>query len=199
MKRLGVAIVMMVLLGSSPLLAQAVEQGPKKLDKLNGLNPELLKKATVGSKNGSASPLAQLQATVSGTFWRNPRWAEMMNLSTEQQRRMDEVFQQYRLKLVDLTATLQKEELVLEPLLATMPPSADNGTKILTQIDRIADSRAELEKANSKMLVGILQLLNKEQFDKLPVTPRKTALGADLVNKVFEKTNKSKTDKLNLK
>jgi hypothetical protein len=34
----------------------------------------------------------------------------------DQQKRMDDIFQQYRLKLIDLTAALQKEELILEPL-----------------------------------------------------------------------------------
>lgn len=187
MKRLAVVIFMMVLMGGS-LLAQVVQQTPKKVEKFAGLNPTIVKQAPLGARGLSASPLAELQATVSGTFWRNPRWVETMNLTSDQQRRMDEVFQQYRLRLVDLTATLQKEELVLEPLLANMPPSADNGAKIMTQIDRIADSRAELEKANSKMLVGILQLLSKEQFDKLPV-PRKVTLGTKL----------DKADKLNLK
>jgi hypothetical protein len=176
---------MVVLIGNVPLLAQAVEPAVKpavkKVQKFPGVDPAAVKQA-VTSKGFSASPLAELQATVSGTFWRNPRWVETMSLTSDQQRKMDEVFQQYRLKLVDLTATLQKEELVLEPLLANMPPSVENGTKIQTQIDRIADSRAELEKANSKMLVGILQLLSKEQFDKMPL-PRKVTLGAKLDKK----------------
>jgi hypothetical protein len=179
MKRLGIAIVMVTLMGNGRLLAQAVEPAVKKVEKVPGVDPALLKQAV--GKGSPASPLAELQATVSGTFWRNPKWVETMGLTSDQQRKMDEVFQQYRLRLVDLTATLQKEELVLEPLLANMPPSAENGTKIQTQIDRIADSRAELEKANSKMLFGILQLLNKEQFDKLPM-PRKVTVGTKTRN-----------------
>ena len=81
---------------------------------------------------------------------------------------MDEIFQQFRLRLIDLNGSLQKEELILEPLLGPTRPSPEAETKILTQIDRIAEARAELEKANSKMLVSILQVLNAEQWSKLP-------------------------------
>ena len=57
---------------------------------------------------------------------------------------MDDIFQQHRLQLIDLQATLQKDEVILHPLL-----QADqlDETKILSQIDAIAQARAELEKA----------------------------------------------------
>jgi hypothetical protein len=119
-------------------------------------------------KTNILSPLTALQATVKGTFWRNPAWVETLALSADQQSKMDEVFQQYRLKLIDLTASLQKEELILEPLLGSTRP-APEVEKIMTQIDRIADARAELEKANSKMLVSILEVLNADQWSKLPL------------------------------
>jgi Spy/CpxP family protein refolding chaperone len=123
--------------------------------------------------NKKGSPLTSLQASVSGTFWRNPKWVKMLQLSTDQQTKMDEIFQQHRLKLIDLTASLQKEELILEPLMGMTPPAPEAQSKILTQIDRIADARAELEKANSRMLVSILQLLTPEQWSKLPMGTKK--------------------------
>jgi hypothetical protein len=121
--------------------------------------------------NGPA--LGSLKATVSGTFWRNPKWVDMLGLSADQQSRMDDIFQQYRLKLIDLSASLQKEELILEPFLGGSRPSAEAESKILTQIDRIADARAELEKANSRMLIQILQVLSPEQWSKLPIQTKK--------------------------
>jgi hypothetical protein len=129
---------------------------------------ETLKK-TMAAKN--TSPLTSLQATVKGTFWRNPEWVKILDLSADQQKKMDEIFQQFRLKLIDLTGSLQKEELILEPLLGPTRPGPEAEAKILSQIDRIAEARAELEKANSKMLVGILQVLNAEQWSKLPMPP----------------------------
>jgi len=124
-------------------------------------------------KTDTISPLTSLQSTIKGTFWRNPEWIKLLDLSADQQKKMDEIFQQYRLKLIDLASSLQKEELILEPLLVPNQPAPEAEGKILTQIDRIADARAELEKANSRMLVGILQVLNADQRNKLPMPAKK--------------------------
>jgi Spy/CpxP family protein refolding chaperone len=119
------------------------------------------------------SPLTSLQATLRGTFWRDPDWVKLLSLSSDQQKRMDDIFQQYRLKLIDLTASLKKEELMLEPLIDNGPPTPETEPKMLNQVDRIADARAELEKANSRMLIGIFQVLTPEQWSKLPMPSRK--------------------------
>jgi Spy/CpxP family protein refolding chaperone len=118
-------------------------------------------------KGQGIGPLAGLQARVKGTFWRDVEWAKVLDLSTGQQSRMDDIFQQYRLKLIDLTATLQKEEVTLEPLFSTSRSLTDDEPRIVAQIDRIAAARSELEKANARMLLGILQVLTAEQRIRL--------------------------------
>jgi aspartyl-tRNA synthetase len=120
---------------------------------------------------GSASPLTSLQTSLRGTFWRNSEWVKALELTTDQQSKMDDVYQQYRLKLIDLTAALQKEELLLEPLIGRTRPAPEAEAKIMTQIDRIAEARAELEKTNSRMLISLLQVLTAEQWSKLPAQP----------------------------
>ena len=77
--------------------------------------------------------------------------AQKLSLNSDQQKKMDDIFQQNRLRLIDLTATLQKEEITLEPLLGADAPDE---AKILSQIDRVAQARAELEKANARFLLG---------------------------------------------
>ncbi len=134
-------------------------------------------------KQGTVSPLASLQATVKGTFWRNPEWVKTLDLSADQQKKMDEMFQQYRLKLIDLNAALEKEEIVMEPLLANGRPAPEAEAKINSQIDRIASARAELEKANSRMLMSVLQVLTPEQWDKLPMPVRKPLLSPKPIGK----------------
>jgi Spy/CpxP family protein refolding chaperone len=124
-------------------------------------------------KGPNWSPVTSLKASVSGTFWRDQKWIEMLDLSADQQSRMDDIFQQYRLKLIDLTASLQKEEAVLEPLLGGTRPTPEAEPKILTQNDRIAEARAELEKANSRMLIHILQVLTPEQWSKVALSTKK--------------------------
>src|SRR5262252_5324230 len=67
-----------------------------------------------------------------GRWWHNPDMAQRLGLSADQQKRMDDIFQQSRLKLIDLTASLQKEEAVLEPLMEA--PQGDEN-RIVAQID----------------------------------------------------------------
>ena len=52
----------------------------------------------------------------------------------------------------------------MEPLLAADQP--DEG-KILAQIDRVAQARAELEKANARMLLGLRRVLTADQWKTL--------------------------------
>jgi Spy/CpxP family protein refolding chaperone len=99
-----------------------------------------------------------------GRWWNNPEMAGKLGLTADQQKRMDDIFQQHRLKLIDLNASVQKEEAILEPLVEADQPDE---AKVLAQIDRVAQSRAELEKANARMLLGMRRVLNPDQWKKL--------------------------------
>jgi periplasmic protein CpxP/Spy len=99
-----------------------------------------------------------------GRWWQNPDIAKDLNLGADQKQKMDDIFQQSRLKLIDLHASLQKEEAVLDPLVNADAPDE---TKILAQIDRVAQARAELEKSNARMLLAVRQVLTADQWSKL--------------------------------
>jgi Spy/CpxP family protein refolding chaperone len=110
--------------------------------------------------------IAQKKITIfpEGTWWRNSPYVSMLSLTPDQQRKMDEVFQQSKLKLIDLNWALDKEEAILEPL---MQADRLDEAKVTAQIDKVADARAALEKANARMLLGIRQVLTPEQWDML--------------------------------
>jgi protein CpxP len=99
-----------------------------------------------------------------GRWWDNPQVAKDLNLAGDQKQKMDDVFQQSRMKLIDLHASLQKEEATLDPLINADVPDE---TKVLAQIDRVAQARAELEKANARMLLSVRQVLTADQWTKL--------------------------------
>jgi len=115
----------------------------------------------------SNDPLAALQVAP-GTWWNNAETVTRLSLTKEQQLKMDDIFQKFRLTLIDLNASLSKEELIMDPLIAA---ERLDEVKILTQIDRIAQARAELEKANSRMLLAIRQSLTMEQWTKIQASP----------------------------
>jgi Spy/CpxP family protein refolding chaperone len=125
-----------------------------------------MKRLWIGWMLLAAAPAAAqiLPAGLGSRWWRTTAMMERLHLSPEQQSKMDDVFQQSRLKLIDLTAALDKEEAILEPLVSAEEPDAE---KIRAQIVRVADARAELEKANANMLLGLRLLLTPEQWRNL--------------------------------
>jgi protein CpxP len=99
-----------------------------------------------------------------GRWWDNPQVAKDLNLQADQIQKMDGIFEQNRPKLIDQHASLQKEETALEPLMNADSPDE---TKILAQIDKVAQARAELEKMNARMLLAVRQVLTQDQWTRL--------------------------------
>lgn len=99
-----------------------------------------------------------------GMWWKNPMVVQKVGLTAEQTKKMDDIFQQSRLQLIDLRADVQKQEVMLEPLLSA---STLDSAKAMAQIDKVADARANLEKADAKMLLGIRGVLTPDQWTKL--------------------------------
>jgi Spy/CpxP family protein refolding chaperone len=112
-----------------------------------------------------------------GIWWHNPDLIQKLTLTPDQQKRMDDILQQSRLQLVDLRANVEKQELLMEPMLAANPPDTN---KILAQIDHTAQARAELEKANAKMLLGIRNVLTPDQWTKLQTERRSRMRHGDM-------------------
>ena len=144
MKRLTIAFLFILFVLTTPAFAQLV--GNQKV---------LQKKITTRNQ------------LPEGTWWRNQNYVSMLSLTTDQQKKMDEVFQQSRIKLIDLNAALEREEAILEPL---MEADRLDEAKTAAQIDKVADARAALEKANARMLLGIRQVLTPEQWSMLNVS-----------------------------
>ena len=105
-----------------------------------------------------------LQLDPPGRWWNNPDIVKRVGVSPDQVKKMDDIFTANRLKLIDGMAAVQKEETIMEPLVAADPPDEN---KVLSQIDKVAQARAELEKANARMLLELRGQLNHEQWVKL--------------------------------
>jgi protein CpxP len=96
-----------------------------------------------------------------GRWWNNPKAVERLKLTDEQRKTFDNILLEHREKLIDLRASLEKAELALEPLMGDDQP---NEAIILAQIDKVAQTRAELEKANAGFLLAIRAKLTPEQW-----------------------------------
>jgi periplasmic protein CpxP/Spy len=99
-----------------------------------------------------------------GKWWNNPKIVAELKLTDEQRKSMDETLLAHRETLIDLRASLEKAELAMEPLMKDDTP---NEGRILAQIDRVAQARAELEKANARFLLAIRSKLTADQWKQL--------------------------------
>ncbi len=148
-----------LLLGGLPLMAQqAASAPPPPLPPLQG--PDM-----GGPMAAHRPPMEHaFRMGPHGRWWDNPETAQKLGLSADQQKKMDDIFLQSRLKLIDEHASVEKEEAILEPLLSADQPDE---SRILAQIDKVAQSRAELEKANARMLLGLRGVLTTAQWKTL--------------------------------
>ncbi len=99
-----------------------------------------------------------------GRWWNNPNVVERLKLTDAQRKSMDDTLQQHKETLIDLRGSLQKAELELEPMMKQEQP---NESEILAQIDKVAQARAELEKANARFLLAIRSKLTPDQWKQM--------------------------------
>ncbi len=99
-----------------------------------------------------------------GRWWNDPALIEKLKLTDDQRKAMDAILLEHREKLIDLRAGVEKAELTMEPLMQDEHP---NEGQILAQIDKVAQARAELEKANARFLLAIRSKLSPDQWKQL--------------------------------
>ena len=99
-----------------------------------------------------------------GRWWNNPKIVEKLKLTDDQRKAMDDIFQQHREKLVDLRASVDKAEIEMEPMVRADQP---NESAVMAQIDKVAQARAELEKANARFLFELRAKLTPDQWKQV--------------------------------
>jgi protein CpxP len=97
-------------------------------------------------------------------WWNDPKMVDQLKLTDDQRKAMDGIMQDQKMKLVDLHANLEKAELAMQPLMQADTP---NETAILAQIDKVAQARAELEKANARFLLALRAKLTPDQWKQV--------------------------------
>ncbi|MDR3764135.1 MAG: Spy/CpxP family protein refolding chaperone [Acidobacteriota bacterium] len=121
-----------------------------------------------GMERGGPRPGVPGGVVPPGRWWKNAEVVKTLGLGDEQVQKIEKIFSESRLKLVDAHANLQKEEFKLEPLLDADTPDE---AAVLAAIDRITAARAVVEKANAQMGFAIRRVLTPEQWKKLRALP----------------------------
>lgn len=103
-----------------------------------------------------------------GKWWKDSALMQKIGVSDDQVQRIEKIFQEHRLQLIDLHAALEKQEAILEPLVEADQPEE---AQVIAQIDKVAQARASLEKSNAQMLLAIRRVLTIDQWKKLRDLP----------------------------
>lgn len=105
-----------------------------------------------------------LQLGPPGRWWDDKHFAKDLKLRPDQQRRMDGIFESNRSNLLKRFEDYQTEQSKLESLTHAKIP--DEGA-LYAQIDRVAQARAELEKANAHYLLQLRNEMDQGQLSSL--------------------------------
>jgi len=103
-----------------------------------------------------------------GKWWKDSDLMKKIGVSDDQVVKIEKIFQNHRLQLIDLHADLEKQEAILEPLVEADQPVE---SQVVAQIDRVAQARANLEKSDALMLLSIRRVLTVDQWKKLRDMP----------------------------
>ncbi len=99
-----------------------------------------------------------------GKWWQDSDVAKKLQLSDKQISQLDQVFFQHRLKLIDDTASMEKEDLKLQNLLDADTP--DEG-QVNSQVDAVLNARGDLEREFTSMNLDTRKVLSVQQWRQL--------------------------------
>jgi Spy/CpxP family protein refolding chaperone len=99
-----------------------------------------------------------------GTWWKDSELATKLKLTEPQKQQLEKTFLDYRLKLVDLHADVEREELKLQPL---MDADQVNEGQVSAALDTLIAARGKLEKTNAMMNIAMRKVLSTDQWKQL--------------------------------
>jgi hypothetical protein len=91
-----------------------------------------------------------------------------LGISDDQKAKIDRTFESHKQNLTATKDQLEKEEAQLDKLLAA--DTLDHAG-IVTQINRVVQSRSDMERANSLMTLEMREVLSKAQWTQLQAQP----------------------------
>ena len=120
--------------------------------------------ALIGIFLAAPSPVSG-QFVPDGKWWKRPRIATAIDLSLDQEKQLDEIFNRTRPKLIDLKAEVEKREFEFQT--AMEEGSTTDRKVIAARIEAREEARAKLQKELVVLVLDMKQVLRKEQWEKL--------------------------------
>jgi Spy/CpxP family protein refolding chaperone len=99
-----------------------------------------------------------------GKWWQNSETAKKLQLSESQISQLDQTFLDHRLKLIQVSADMEKQDLKLQSMLDADVP---NEGQINSQVDQVLEARGKLEREHTMMNLELRKVLSLEQWRQL--------------------------------
>src|SRR5512140_1662553 len=156
MKRI-LAVLTLALCASVAMAQEAASAPPNEDNAIliaqagGGVAPEAMQDSRPGPPGMAPRP-GEMKRREPMKFWNNSEIATKLNLTDQQKQQLETTFTNYRLKLIDQRAAVEREQVKLEPLV-----QADklDEAAITKQIDALIAARGQLEKTTAMMGVDI--------------------------------------------
>jgi Spy/CpxP family protein refolding chaperone len=164
--------------GQSPTLSQQeqIRQLNEKLQELQRLREQLIQQQQGlqqggggrGAAPGIATPFGTAPRMYSPTWWNNSNVVAQLGLTDDQKSKIEKIYESRKANIAADSAILATQEAQLAALLSAEP--VDHNA-VLAQIDRVAQARADLERANSGMSLEMREVLTASQWTQLQKLP----------------------------
>ena len=111
-----------------------------------------------------------------GKWWKDSDVASKLQLGDDQISRLDQIFYEHRMKLIDYTADMEKQDLKLQSLLDADVP---NDGQVQSQVDQVLAARGHVEREFTLMNLDLRKVLSLDQWHQLKAIREKRGFGGD--------------------
>jgi Spy/CpxP family protein refolding chaperone len=107
---------------------------------------------------------AQMPEGPPGKWWKRPRIVQLLELSPEQQAKLEDIFSRRRREFVDLKANVERRQIDAEELVSKKDADPK---KVSTAVDALEEARLKLRKAATMMFLEQKEVLSSAQWQAI--------------------------------
>jgi Spy/CpxP family protein refolding chaperone len=107
---------------------------------------------------------AQMPEAPPGKWWKRPLIVRMLNITVEQQAKLEDIFSRHRREFVDLKADVEHRQIDVEELVTKKD---SDPKKVSAAVDALEQSRLKLRKAATMMFLEQKDVLSAAQWQQV--------------------------------
>ncbi|MBW2487267.1 MAG: periplasmic heavy metal sensor [Deltaproteobacteria bacterium] len=104
------------------------------------------------------------QDVPSGKWWYNKKVVQNLNLTPKEVGQLDQLFENSRRELIDLTSAVKKEQFELDTLLGKEPV---DDAKVREQFKRLEKARTDLANERLGFVIRVREIIGADRFQQL--------------------------------